>query len=985
MRYPFYMFHRLVIWIAFVSCAVASDKVIFNSQDANDVAPTGQMTIDAMKLPVGFKVTLFAGEPDLHQPISFTFDDRGRLWVAECYTYEARGQYTDSMTDRIVIFEDTDNDGVHDKRSVFMDGLHQLTSIEWGFGGVWVLTAPTMQFVPDRNRDDIPDRAGETLLKGFTTRAGHNTVNGLKWGADGWLYGRHGITDTSHVLAPGKSQPVTLNCGIWRFHPKTHAFEIVCEGTTNPWGLDYTPEGEVFFSNNVIGHFWHLLPGARYKRMHGQDLNPHTYRLMDQCADHYHWDTSETWGKSRDGKGKHGLLGGGHSHSGLMLYYGDNWPEKYRGKAFMCNTHGRRVNCDAIERKGVAFVATHQPDFLTVGVPWFRGVQMEYGPDGGVYLSDWVDIGECHDHDGVHRTSGRIYKITWGRPERPEVNDVSELDDDELIDLHGHRNQWYVRHARRVLQERYLRAALSDSTISILRKRSTIQALGDEQMDNLFWTLHALGAQKETDLEAALRATSRPAKRVAAIRMLSGRVGYAQDVIEEHDPRVLLEYASALQKMPAEEAWRVAEILSQKEHIADDNTFSLMLWYGVERLIPLDRNRAIKLFDMAKVPLLKLHIARRLTFDIEQASEAVDQLVSRLNTEDQRVIIEGMAEALNGFARVKAPVGWSEMSKQVDRALLEQIELLNRVFGNGLPLEELRKIVVSRATPMEARNNAIRSLTVKNDEKTPKLLFSLLGDRYTQVEAIKALGKFEHPDTGKMLVQFYPKFKEPARQVVMPVLVSRKAYAEELVNAIAEGKIAQQALSAFHARQILAFNDASLSRRLAEAWGTIRRSSGEKTAELKRYQSMLTPVRLASASPGKGRVLYNQVCASCHRLFGYGGAVGPDLTGSDRGSIYYLLENIVDPGAMVPETYKMYVVRKKNEAVVSGAKISENERVLGIQTLTDKVMIPRSQIKQVEILDQSTMPEGLLKGLSDQQVVDLIAYLQSKKQVAPVE
>ncbi|HEX6986731.1 MAG TPA: PVC-type heme-binding CxxCH protein, partial [Planctomycetaceae bacterium] len=383
---------------------------IVNSQRPGEEPPSPAEAAAAFTAPPDFKVTLFAGEPDVRQPIAIDFDDRGRLLVAECYTFAGHG-FDGDHRDRVVIFRDADGDGRHDERKVFWDGGWMLSSVAWGFDGLWVLHDGTLSHIPDRNRDDVPDGEPTVHLDGFTLEAEHNVVNGLLWGPDGWLYGRHGILATSHVGPPGATddERTPLNCGIWRYHPTRKVFEVVARGTTNPWGMDYDENGQFFFTNNVIGHAWHLIPGAHYKRMYGEDFNPHLYELIDQHADHYHWDTTGDWTDSREGAGGADALGGGHSHCGGMIYLGDNWPAEYRGGLFMCNTHGRRVNHDVPVRHGSGYVLEHGRDLLFANQPWFRGVSLAYGPDGGVYLTDWSDLGECHDHDGVHRTSGRIY------------------------------------------------------------------------------------------------------------------------------------------------------------------------------------------------------------------------------------------------------------------------------------------------------------------------------------------------------------------------------------------------------------------------------------------------------------------------------------------------------------------------------------------------------------------------------------------------
>ncbi|MBI3875516.1 MAG: hypothetical protein HY300_06065 [Verrucomicrobia bacterium] len=267
---------------------------VTNSQKPGDVPPSPEESLAKITLPPGFKAQLFAGEPNVMQPIAMEFDDRGRLWVVENFSYpywDKKNGVTNPNPDRILIFTDKDGDGRFDERKVFFDKGRNLTSVLPGFGGVWVLSPPELLFFPDANGDDIPDGPPQVVLDGWSLNARHNFVNGLAWGPDGWLYGRHGITTNSFVGKPGApdNERVLLNCSIWRLHPVTRKFEVVCRGTTNPWGFDWDENGQAFFSNNVIGHFWHVMPGAYYKRMFGEHFNPHLYELMDSCSDHLHW------------------------------------------------------------------------------------------------------------------------------------------------------------------------------------------------------------------------------------------------------------------------------------------------------------------------------------------------------------------------------------------------------------------------------------------------------------------------------------------------------------------------------------------------------------------------------------------------------------------------------------------------------------------------------------------------------------------------
>ena len=499
-----------LIWL-FLALALAATALtaaepalpdgVKNTQPPGAKPLSPEEALKKMKLPDGFRATLFAGEPDVLQPIAFDFDDRGRLWVVECFSYP---DFKNQDSDRIVIFEDLNGDGHFDERKGFWNKGHRLSGIAVGFGGVWVCSAPELLFIPDADGNDIPDGPAVPRLDGFTLKAGHNMVNGLAWGPDGWLYGRHGITDTSSVGRPGagESERIKLNCGIWRYHPIRQLFEVVANGTTNPWGLDWDEHGQAFFSNNVIGHLWHLIPGAHYKRMFGQDFNPYVYELMDSCADHKHFAGSD-WTKSRGGQGEHDVLGGGHSHAGAMIYQGDNWPDQYRQTVMMANIHGNRLVYDHLDRQGSGYAARHGQSFLLANDPWFRSITTSCGPDGGVFVSDWNDLGECHDNDGAYRTSGRIYKITHGEGRHLDNFDLAHSTDPELVQLQLHKNDWFVRHARRLLQEHYAAGRLDKETQPALVK------ILDENPDitrklRALWALHVTGGLSPTKLQGLL-------------------------------------------------------------------------------------------------------------------------------------------------------------------------------------------------------------------------------------------------------------------------------------------------------------------------------------------------------------------------------------------------------------------------------------------------------------------------------------------------
>lgn len=613
------------IILASTLCADDQAPAPFNTQEITIPFLKPAEALKAIAVPKGFRVQLAAAEPMVQQPIDMAWDTRGRLWVAECYTYaERETNFEKKLKDRIIILEDTNHDGVFDKRKIFWDGASQLTSIELGFGGVWAACAPNILFLADRNGDDQPDGEPEVILDGFDTdKVRHNIVNGLRWGPDGWLYGRHGILGPgSKVGRPGtpEAKRTHIQCGIWRYHPTRKNFEVVCHGTTNPWGHDWDEHGQLFFINTVIGHLWHAVPGARYQRMYGNHFDKHLYELIQQTADHYHFDVGkEKWSDLKKTGMTSGTdaAGGGHAHTGMMIYLGDNWPAEYRGNVFTLNLHGLRMNQESLHRQGAGYVGKHAADFMSTSDKWFRGIELSYAPDGSVYVLDWSDIGECHDNDGIHRTSGRIYRISYGKTEAAKV-DLTEWSNDDLAESVGSPNEWYSRQARQLIQQRA--AAGQDLTKATLKLMNTYRLTSSIPTAlRAMWTLNAIGSADE-DWLLEQSNDEREHIRTWAIKLLCDQEALSKKTQkrfiemggQDKAGLVQLQLASALQQLPLEDRWPLANALVSQDTFAKDPVFPLLVWYGINPAVTENRNAALKLVAQCKIPKVRQFIARRL-------------------------------------------------------------------------------------------------------------------------------------------------------------------------------------------------------------------------------------------------------------------------------------------------------------------------------------------------------------------------------------
>jgi putative membrane-bound dehydrogenase-like protein len=980
---------------------VAVVKAPYNSEPSTLPFTSPEDALKGMTLPPGFSVQLFAAEPDVQQPIGISFDTRGRLWVAENYTYaEASINADRSLNDRVVVLEDSDGDGKSDKRVVFWDQGKCITSVETGFGGVWVLDLPRLLFIPDRNRDDVPDGPPEVVLDGFEVDSlRHNFANGLRWGPDGWLYGRHGILATSRIGVPTATpaERVAMNVGIWRYHPTRKVVEAYAHGTTNPWGMDWDEHGELFVINTVIGHLWHAVPGIHWQRMFGEDLQSNLYELVPQIADHYHWDIREQWHDIR----KIGVspttdaAGGGHAHCGFMIYQGTSWPEEYRNSAFTVNLHGHRLNRDTIERKGAGYVAHHAPDFIKVADPWFRGVELLQHPDGSVYIADWTDVGECHENDGVHRTSGRIYRVGGGEPGK-SAHFASASMADLVMALIG-TNEPESRMARRILQE-----SDKPNEQAVNQTRTMLRGLAENSPEErvrlrALWGLNALGPVEESWLIARFADKSEHV-RAWAVRLLSDGPQVSPEafdafrkLIETESSGLVLTYIAAAMQKIAEGVDRLvlASAISQHDSFAGDQTLPLMVWYAVEPVVIHRPGISVILAEETKFPKLRQFIARRLASAPSLRKASLDQLANLLATGDSAArldVLTGIAKGLEGVRKVPAPEGWTATSEALAKDANADVQRiaqeLSVVFGDGHAMEEIKALASNDGAPFEARRQAIHTLVEAREESVAPLLLNLLNHRELGIDAVRGLAAVHHPETGKILVERFHSLAPPTKFEAANTLASRVEFATAMLQGVADNKVDRKFISPFLLRQMQTLGNETLSAKVNELWPELKQISADKQKKIATWKEKLTPDTLAKANASRGRVLFEQSCAKCHRLFGSPMGIGPDLTGAQRSNLHYVLENTLDPSATLGENYKMTIAVLVDGRVLNGIVGTKTEGTTTFNTPTGPVVVENSQIEETRVSNLSIMPEGQLDLLSDSQVADLVKYVQSTEQVA---
>ena len=958
-------------------------------------ARSPEETARGMRVPEGFSVTVFAGEPDVVQPIAMAIDGRGRLWVAENYSYP---NWNETGSDRVLIFEDRDGDGTFDERKVFWDKGGFVSAIQVGFGGVFVGSAPYLLFIPDANRDDVPDGPPRILLDGFGYQDTHEMMNSLVWGPDGWLYGLQGVFVQSLVGSPGTParERVRMNAGVWRYHPTRREFELFAEGGGNLWGVDFDDRGQCLVTANVVPHLYHMSLGGRYERQAGAHFNTHTYKDIYAIADHLHSKAA---------------------YAGAMIYLADQFPERYRNKLFLNNIHSNRIHTDELVRRGSTFVGKLGPHgredgdssgaedvptgvrpefwrgeygnggFMVSEDLWTRGLSLQQGPEGAVFLSDWYDKYACHGEPVYDRRNGRVYRLSYRGTKHVRV-DMEKLSDMDLVNHQLNGNDWYVRQARRILQERAHANKLGSGVHTALRD-ILYQSSDETRKLRALWALHVTKGlteaivldQLESSMEFVRAWTVQlegEDKKVSAAVLER----FSAMAREDESAVVRLYLASAAGRLPLEDRWTIVEGLAGHAEDASDQAIPMMLWYALEPLVPGEPGRALDLALRSRIPMIRQFIARRA------ARGSIHLLVETLpdvgDAALRRDLLEGMKEGLAGIRNPGAVEAWSDvypmLMREGDEPTQELAFWLALRFGDDEAVTSMKTLARNRDADARLRREAIRRLVQAGVLELTPLLHELVGEREVRAEAIRGLGVHAAAQTSEVLLSAYASLTREEKRSALGVLATRAEHALALLEAVRSGRVPQDDLTAETIQQLRLLEEPRIPALMEAFFESTPGSS--KAAEIARHKQVIESAPGGAADRSRGRLLFSRVCQQCHTLFGPGGNQGPDLTGTNRGDLDYLLLHVSDPSATVGEPYRTVVVKTTDQRTISGVVVAEDETSLHIKTATETHLLSLEEVAERRQLTSSAMPEGLLTYLEEAQLRDLVAYLQGKEQVA---
>jgi putative membrane-bound dehydrogenase-like protein len=590
---------------------------------------TVEESMKFIQLPAEFKIELFAAEPEIVKPITFAFDERGRLWIAETFDYPNRALGGQPGNDRIRILEDTNGDGRADKFTVFAESLNIPTSMVFARGGVIVTMPPHILFLKDTNGDDKAD-VREVLSTGWGQRDTHAVSSNLLYGMDNYIWGVVGYSGFEGQINGKKFQ---FAQAAYRFKPDGSDFEVMTGSTNNTWGLGITENFDVFGSTANNDQSFHIaIPNRFFEGVQGLPM-PGQRGVgpgYQSVAAFYQVHPLTPYIRQVD------VFGGYTAGAGHHFYTARAFPKPYWNRiAFINEPTAHLTGQGIIEKQGAGFVTRDGWNLVAGSEEWFAPVHAQVGPDGAVWIADWYNFiiqhnptpagysngqGNAYESSLRDHQRGRIYRISYkGAPNAPKRS-LSSKDTAGLLAALASDNMFWRLTAQRLLVERGQKDVVPQ--LIGLVKNTSVDAVGiNGGAMHALWTLKGLGEIDATTSEgyrAAVAALKHPAAgvRKAASMVLPKTADAAAAMLKagallDSDLQTRLEATLALAEMP--ESAEIGDALykeSQKSENYSDKWLSRAFYIAGTR--HQKTFTAAYKADRSAVPFDALPVALRL-------------------------------------------------------------------------------------------------------------------------------------------------------------------------------------------------------------------------------------------------------------------------------------------------------------------------------------------------------------------------------------
>ena len=1006
--------------VSMLSNESRSNPIYGNHVRTSDFQTPEEERLDFV-VPKGFKVTLFASEPDISKPMNIAFDHRGRLWVTQSSEYPLAAEIGKGK-DKITILEDTNGDGKADKFTDFADDLNIPIGILPVRDGAIAYSIPNIYHFSDTNNDGISD-SRKVLFGPFGYKDTHGMINNFKRGFDGWIYGDHGYTNTSTVAGTDRDSITMISGNTYRFREDGSRIEQTTYGRVNPFGYAYDQWGYLYSADCHSRPLYQLIPQGHY---------PHFGKKPPELGfapEMMNFNLGST------------------ALAGLVYYTGNQFPEEYQNCFYTGDVVTCRIDRTGIELTGTTPVAMNNEPLLVSKDPWFRPVDIKMGPDGALYVADFYNriIGHYEvdlQHEGRDRKSGRIWRITYeGNKEASPLPDLTTLSLENLIALLDDDDLQTRMNAADYLVDEYgnkVVPAIKNGFLSDTESAyTTVQKM---------WILHRLGALNTTMVNHLL-SNDDPLVLVHAIRMVGEQESISESTIRHlyfllsgGSPHVQRAVIESLSRHPR--FIHLNPFIHVYQNAPEEDThlrYSALLGIQQCLAIPDIMAQVVKsgwLDDQFKVlisPLLDLPSIQGARFVLQyletnEPDIGMDEELSRYMAKS------GDQQAVDGWiVRMRRTYGAKpskaiSMARQMEEGFLIGSQTMtekfinwevllvrdvfrspgfNTLIGNNqqeISENDLKQIlwVIGKSAELKIDNSDQMLVTLFHDaEMNPEVreaaanaLVILDKEQYGN-EILELFKSKDTPDDFK--VRLAAAVSHLDKQLVMPVLESQlkignrplqltiarylASFSEGIdrlltyvenedirLDIIQDRKVIEAAQPVISAEQM------SRVGRLNEKWGDdIERRN-------KIVQERIDQFTLNKDQVRQGQGLFKDNCLMCHQVAGEGKVIGPQLDGIANWGPQALIQKILDPNRNISSSFRTYNITLKDGSRKSGLfRRQEGNVKVFADAAGEEFRIPEPDISEQSPSTLTLMPDEFLNILDGQELNALVNYLLTIK------